>query len=326
MRGILSGQLDPNTITGDDFKKVADLCVNCHMCRVECPASVDIPKLMMEGKGAYVEVNGLSMRNWAMALIDSLCAWGSSVRPLSNWALANRPVRWLLEKSLGIAHGRKLPRFSPRTFLRVASRRRWTRPPRRSGRKVLYFVDTYANYHDPQLGEALVQVMEHNGIAVYVPPSQYSSAMPMIALGALHRARKVAAHNVALLAEAVRQGYHIVATEPSAAMCLTHEYPALIDDDDARLVAENSSEACTYLWRLHQAGRLQLDFRPVNVVLGYHLPCHLKALQVGSPGESLLRLIPGLVVDRIHTGCSGMAGTYGLQREHYRASLRADAN
>ncbi len=322
MRGILTGQLDAGTLTTDEFKEVADLCVNCHMCRLECPASVDIPKLMMEGKGSYVAVNGLSVSNWAMALVDTLCSVGSLFPPLSNWALGNRGVRWLLEKGLGIAHGRKLPRFASRTFQRLAARRRLTRPPRRSGQKVLYFVDTYANYHDPQLGEALVEVLVHNGIAVYVHPAQMSSGMPLIALGALAKARRNATRNVALLAEAVRQGYHIVASEPSAAMCLTHEYPALVDDDEARLVAENSSEACSYLWRLHQAGKLQLDFRPVNVALGYHLPCHLKALGVGSPGENLLRLIPGLVINRIEGGCSGMAGTYGLQREHYRASLR----
>ena len=97
-----------------------------------------------------------------------------------------------------------------------------------------------------------------------------------------------------LLAESVRQGYHVVATEPAAALCLIHEYPQLLDDDDARLVAANSSEACTYLWNMHTRGQLQLDFRPLNVVLGYHTPCHLRALQVGSPGEQLLGLIPGL--------------------------------
>jgi FAD/FMN-containing dehydrogenase/Fe-S oxidoreductase len=323
MRGILTGRLDPGMLSSDEFKDVADLCVNCHMCRLECPASVDIPKLMMEGKGSYVAVNGLSVSNWAMALVDTLCSIGSLFPPLSNWALGNRGARWLLEKGLGIAQGRKLPRFASRTFQRMATRRRLTRPPRRSGHKVLYFVDTYANHHDPQLGEALVAVLEHNGIAVYVHPAQMSSGMPMIALGALGKARQNAAKNVALLAEAVRQGYHIVASEPSAAMCLTHEYPTLVDDDEARLVAENSSEACSYLWRLHQAGKLHLDFRPVNVALGYHLPCHLKALGVGSPGENLLRLIPGLVINRIEGGCSGMAGTYGLQKEHYRSSLRA---
>ena len=207
--------------------------------------------------------------------------------------------------------------------MRLAARRRLTRANRRSGRKVIYFVDTFANYHDPQLGEALVAVLEHNGIAVFVHPAQASSGMPMISLGALGRSKRLAARNVALLAEAVRQGYHVVATEPSAALAITREYPALLDDDEARLVAENTSEACSYLWKLHQSGTLQLDLRPVNATIGYHQPCHLKALGVGSPGESLLRLIPGLVVRRFETGCSGMAGTFGLKRENYRSSLRA---
>jgi Fe-S oxidoreductase len=88
-------------------------------------------------------------------------------------------------------------------------------------------------------------------------------------------------------------------------------------------VAANTSEACTFLWKLHQGGKLQLDLRPVNATLGYHMPCHVRALQTGSPGENLLRLIPGLVVDRTENGCSGMAGTFGLKRENYRASLRA---
>ena len=77
------------------------------------------------------------------------------------------------------------------------------------------------------------------------------------------------------------------------------------------------------MWKMHTAGELQLDFKPINDTLGYHLPCHLRALQVGAPGENLLRLVPGLNVRRIEEGCSGMAGTFGIQRAHYRGSLRA---
>jgi Fe-S oxidoreductase len=270
-----------------------------------------------------VLTNGLATSDWFMSRVDRLSWLGSRLAPLANWAITNGVSRWLMEKTLGIAQRRKLPRFASRSFLRLASRRRLTRPTRRDISKVLYFVDTYANYHDPQLADALVSVMEHNAVAVYVHPGQHSSAMPMISLGALAAARKVAEHNVTLLAEAIRQGYHVVATEPSAVLALTHEYPALLDDDEARLVAANTSEACTFLWRLHQAGKLQLDLRPINAVLGYHLPCHLKALGVGSPGENLLRLIPGLIVNRTENSCSGMAGTFGLKRENYRASLRA---
>jgi FAD/FMN-containing dehydrogenase/Fe-S oxidoreductase len=323
MRAILSNQLDPGTLSTDEFKGVADLCVHCHMCRQECPAGVDIPSLMMEGKGAYVQTNGLNLKDWAMANIDALSWLGQMVSTAGNWAIGNRPVRWFLEKLLGIAQARKLPRFAPKSFLRIAARRKLTRTTRRAGGKVLYFVDTFANYHDPQLAQALVAVLEHNGIAVYVHPDQLASGMSMIALGAIAKAKQVAAHNVRILADAVRQGYSIITTEPSAAMCLKHEYRKLVADDDARLVAEHSVESCDFLWQLHRGGRLRLDLKPVNARLGYHQPCHLRALDIGTPSENLLGLIPGLVITEIDAGCSGMAGTFGLQRKNFRASLRA---
>jgi Fe-S oxidoreductase len=148
--------------------------------------------------------------------------------------------------------------------------------------------------------------------------------MPMIAAGAVEPARAVAAQNVALLAEHVRQGYTILATEPAAVLALTHEYPILLDDDaDALTVAQHTQEACHYLWQLHQRGGLKLNFHPQPVSVGYHVPCHLRALGVGAPAENLLRLVPGLRVNRLEKGCSGMAGLWGVKRENYRASLRA---
>ncbi|MHB8971437.1 MAG: FAD-linked oxidase C-terminal domain-containing protein [Pirellulaceae bacterium] len=323
MRAIVTGRLAPSTLEGDELKQLADLCVHCHQCRFECPANVDIPKLMVECKAQYVLTNGLRPADWFLAHLDWLGFWGSFFHPLTNWAIANRQMRWLIERLVGVAQGRKLPRFATSSFIRRAHRRRLTRPTRRTGRKVLFFVDVYANWHDVQLAEALVAVFEHNGIAVYVPPNQVQAGMAAISMGAVEAARKFAVHNVQLLAEAVRQGYRIVTAEPAAALCLTHEYLNLLDDDDARLVAENTSEACTYLWRLHQEGQLELDLKPVNTTLGYHLPCHLRSLQVGTPGYHLLRLIPGLTVTQVSDACSGMAGTFGLRRAQYRSSLRA---
>ena len=187
----------------------------------------------------------------------------------------------------------------------------------------MYFVDVYANWFDTQVADALVAVMEHNGISVFVHPEQRQAAMAMISLGSLDPARRIAQANVSLLADAVRQGYHIVASEPAAALALKQEYPNLLDDEDAVLVAENTSEACSYLWKLHQLGQLELDLKPVNLTVGYHEPCHVRALQTGAPGAKLLQLIPGLSVRTIQSGCSGMAGTFGMKRENYRNSLRA---
>ena len=144
----------------------------------------------------------------------------------------------------------------------------------------------------------------------------------MLTAGAVELARQVARRNVRSLADNVRQGYHIVASEPSAALCLSHEYPNLIDDDDTRLIADNTTEACSYLWRLHQQGELKLGFRRLDLTVGYHLPCHVRAMGAGTPGLNLLGLIPGLKIHPIDKGCSGMAGTYGLKQENYRNSLR----
>ncbi|MBN1912174.1 MAG: FAD-binding protein [Pirellulales bacterium] len=322
IRAVLTGQMPLDRLTTDEFKRVVDLCYHCHMCQLECPAHVDIPRLVAEGKGAYVAAKGQGFGEAVMNRIGLLSQLGSLAPPAVNWALANRTVRWLLEKFFGIAQGRKLPRVASRSFIRRAARRRLTKPRRQRDVKVAYFVDTYANYHDPQLGEALLSVLGHNSVAVYVPPQQKTAGTAAIASGALDLARRLAQQNISVLADAVRQGYHILATEPAAVVSLTREYLYWFDDDDARLVAENTSEACSYLWTMHTKGKLQLDLKPLAATVGYHLSCRLKSLGVGAPGENLLRLIPGLSVQRIDAGCSGMAGTFGLQRKNYRTSLR----
>lgn len=323
MRAIVSGRLSPEQLATDEMKAVADLCVNCHQCRLECPSNVDIPKLMLECKAQYVATNGLRTTDWFFTRLEKIASLTSRLPWLFNWAIGNRQMRWLLEKLLGIAQGRKLPRVSGRSFLRQSHRLKLDRPARFGGRKVLYFVDLYANWYDPKLAEALVAVMRHNGVSVYVHPGQVPSGAAAVSVGAVDRAKWLAARNVPILADAVRQGYHIVTSEPSAALCLRHDYPNLLDEDDARLVADNTSEACAYLWQMHLSGKLELDLNPINATVAYHWPCHQRALEQGAPGENLLRLIPGLTVQHLEKGCSGMAGTFGMKRLNYRSSLRA---
>lgn len=322
MQALLAGETPPETVAAAEFRAVADLCVHCHMCRVECPSRVNIPALMAEAKAAEVAANSLPWHETLLADLDALGTWGRRFRSLASWATDDGVARVLLERVLGLARGRKLPRFAARPFSRWAERERITRPTRRRSGKVLYFVDSYAEHFDPELGSALVKVLEHNRIAVYVPPRQAASGMAFVAVGAAERARRLAEKHVPMLAEAVRQGYDIVATEPSAVICIRHEYPRLVDDPEAALAAEHTFEACDYLWRLHGEGKLALDFRPLHYTAGYHQPCHSRALEVGSPAENLLRLIPGLTIERLEKGCSGMAGMYGVSSENYRTSLR----
>lgn len=322
MRGVLAGDLPLESLVSEGFKEVADLCFHCHQCRLECPASVDIPKIVTEMKGHYVATNGLPLSDLWFCRLDSIAAIASRTPRLANWLTANNTVRWLLERTLGLTRARRIPKFASQSFMRYAAKQRLTRMTRTGGDKVVYFVDQFANHHDPQLGRALVEVMRHNNIEVYVPPKQIPCGMTQIAAGDLKHARRRAWHNTRILAEAVRAGYQIVATEPTAALCLRHEYLNLLDHEDAHLVAANTHEACRYLWNRHCQNQLALDFRPVPSHVAYHQPCHIRAIDSGSPGPQLMRLLPRLTVEEIDRGCTGMAGTWGLQKKNYRNSLR----
>ncbi len=327
MRGILTGQLLPETITKEEFKDVANLCVNCHQCRFECPAKVDIPKLMVEAKAQYSSVNGMKLSDWVLTRLDWLYTFAGRFPYLVNVMLKTRWTRWVLDRLLGIAQGRKLPTFATGTFLRWAQRAKLNIASKQSSRKVVFFVDAFANWNDVELGIAFCNVLKHNNIDVLVPPRQDISGMSLISEGAIPRAKKIASRNVEMLADWVRQGYQIVTTEPSAALAIKHEYLNLMDDEDALMVSKNTTDSSSYLLSLHQAGELELDFKPINATIGYHLPCHQRALMdedsdTGIPGVKLLNLIPGLQVETIQKGCSGMAGTYGLKRRNYHRSLR----
>jgi len=318
--------LDPfGELTSDEARTVAGLCVNCKMCRDECRARVDIPKLMIEAKAARQAEHGLDRGDWALARVESLAALAGNFAFTANALLGGRATRWALEKLFGLSRRRTLPKFTHRTFLRRARKLGLTaRLPAKVGTKRLaYFVDGYANYNDPLIGEAAVAVLRHHGFEVHVPRRQRSCGMAPLAQGDLDAARDSARANVRILADLVRDGYRIVCTEPTAALALTQDYLDLLDDPDARLVAANTVELTALLAELHRAGRFRTDFQHLDLALGHHVPCHMKALRGPVAAPALLELIPGVRVYTIDVSCSGMAGTFGLTAANYATSLAA---
>ena len=323
LRHLLQEGTDPQLFASDAVREVADLCVNCKMCAHECPARVNVPKLMLEAKAANVAEHGLSRSDWVMARTESFARLGSAFALPANAALASRTVRWLLEKLFGVSRRRRLPTFAPRSFLRQAERAGWTRRPRPGRPRVAYFVDVYANYNDPSIARAVVQVLHHNGIEVHVPPAQLGCGMAPLAYGDVETARETVQHNLRFLAELAREGYPILCSEPTAALMLRHDALDLLADPDARLVAERVVELTAFLGDLHTHGRLRTDFQRLEFAVGHHVPCHLKARGQPPAGPTLLALIPGLRVRTIDENCSGMAGTFGLKAENYELSLEA---
>jgi FAD/FMN-containing dehydrogenase/Fe-S oxidoreductase len=330
LRGLLQEGADRRELSSDEVRAVADLCVNCKMCAHECPAHVNIPRLMLEAKAANVERHGLDRSDWAMSRTETFTRVGSVLAPIANAVMRNPAMRWLLEKVVGVSRHRRLPGFAAKSFLRRAASQGWTRPP--EGRvasqfRVAYFVDIFANYNDPSIAEAVVAVLHHNGVEVYVPPGQRGCGMAPLAYGDVDKARRTVLRNLRILAELAREGYTILCSEPTAALMLKQDALDLLplgdERTDAELVARQTVEWTAYVWELLQQGRLRTDFHRLELAVGHHVPCHLKALGVVPRGPALLALIPGLRVRTIDVSCSGMAGTYGLKSANYDTSLAA---
>ena len=323
IRAILAGQIAPDRVFEPPVKHVLDQCLGCTMCSLECPAGVNVAKLIRDLRASYVARHGLSPTEWGISRAELVSRLGSTLAPLANLLLDIASVRWLMDKFGGIDRRRRMPAFAARSFVRRTRHTRRREPTPTPTPRVAYFVDLFANYNDPELGDAVVAVLEHNGVEVHVPPRQKGCGMPLLSYGDLHAARKVIAYNLRYLTDVVEQGYTIVCSEPTATLALTREYLEVVDDIGARLVAEHTMDVCHYLWQRHLQGQLQTDLRELDVSIGYHAPCHLKALEIGLPCRDLLQLIPGTTVRTLDEGCCGLGGTFGMRTTGFDTAMAA---
>lgn len=324
LREIATGAIDPREWGGVQLKAHADLCLHCKLCESECPSGIDVSSLMIEAKAAHVEQHGLAPNDWMLSRIDVWSRWASRAPWLFNSLMGCGIARRFLQRAFGLARHRNLPRAQPMRFLRRAAKRGWTRPrPQESGARVAYFVDVFADCFDPELAEMSVALLEYAGVNVFVPPNQTGCGMPALVAGDLDRARALVHANLKALGNAVRDGYTIVCSEPTAALMLRLEAPRLTDDLDSELVARNTLDLGQYLVGLRGRNQLRKPETPIPARVGYHQPCHLRALGAATPGLDLIREIPELSVEFIDRGCSGMAGTFGLAAKNFRTSLRA---
>jgi Fe-S oxidoreductase len=340
-----TGQLSDEDFESPEFRKFLDLCINCKACHQQCPSGVDISKLVATARAQYVKRRGLRRAELALSRNRYLSVLGSLFAPVSNWFLRLRVFRWLLEKTFGLDKKREMPRFVRGSFLRAG--RKYLAACESIAEpvdKVAYFVDTYANYNDHELGYAVLGVLRHNDIEVILP-KQRPAPLPAMVYGDVKWARKGLAYSVKHLAEAVRVGYKIVCSEPSAALCLKEEFRHFVVGPDAKLVSENTYELMNYLYSLRSQGKLKAIQGGPRVKRGakcekaqedmgaergidfaYHLPCHLCAVGDETASIRLLQELCGVSIVDLKAGCCGLAGTFGMQRKNRELSSQIGAN
>jgi Fe-S oxidoreductase/FAD/FMN-containing dehydrogenase len=324
MREILSGKLPADEFTGEHLYDALDLCLECKGCKAECPSNVDMAKLKYEFLAHYNEANGTPLRSRMFANIHAASKLASVWPSLANWTLTNPAVRHMLDRFVGIDARRKLPQFASETFeswfaKRSRSQNGSTQRVDVSDKKVVLFHDTFLNYNYPNIGKAATHLLEAAGYQVRLAEQRKCCGRPMISKGLAEEARENAAFNVRQLHTFVENGYSIVGCEPSCILTFRDEYPDLVKGRDAADVAKASFLLEEFIVREKQAGRWTISFKRQDTKALMHGHCHEKAL-IGSRylKEALALAYP---VEEIDSGCCGMAGSFGYEKEHYDISI-----
>jgi len=317
LRAVLSGKVPKEDFTGKRLYEILDLCLECKACKAECPSNVDMAKLKYEFLSHYYEAHGLPLRNQLFGRIAKWNRLGSRLAPISNWLANSWPNRWLLERLAGIDRRRPLPSFANETF------EDWYRNHRSEGDaargEVVLFHDTFNTFNTPSAAIAATRFLERAGYRVMLAEKK-CCGRPMISKGMLREARDHAAWNVARLFPYVERGVSIVGLEPSCLLTLRDEYPELLRSEATKLVASRSFLFEEFILQEREAGRLSLGFKSDGKKALLHGHCHQKAL-VGTASTVAALRWAGLEVTEVDSGCCGMAGSFGFEKEHYDLSV-----
>jgi glycerol-3-phosphate dehydrogenase subunit C len=295
-----------------------DYCSGCGICTRVCPQGVKIAEINSRARARLWEERGIPLRNQLIARPTVLGRLGTPVAPLANWTLRNRPLRWVGERVLGVHREAPLPSFAGRTFQRWAKGR--VSPA--GQRTVVYFHACGTNYYEPAVGRMTVEVLEHNGFHVVVPP-QDCCGLPLQSNGNFPAAAAYVRRLAARLAPYARDGCSIVTNSTSCGLMLKQEAQEIlgVEDEDVQAVSKAMFDLCEFLLLLHEHGELRTDFRPLPLTVPYHAPCQQQNHGIGKPALDLFALIPPLEAIELDADCCGITGTYGLKKEKYEISM-----
>ena len=333
LREILTrGDISMHNAEWTMIKEVLDSCLACKGCQSECPSNVDMTRLRAELLQHYYDHHGTPLRSWLVsrtAQLEDLC---QHVRPLYNFLVSFKPTSLLIKKTIGFASERQLPKLRK---MRIEERgkgkeergkgkeeRGKGKEERRS--RVWLFLDEFTRNHEPELAETFVQLLSALGYDFRIP-CHVESGRAAISKGCLKRAKQLARMNVLRLMGVVTDEMPLVGIEPSCILSFRDEYPDLVPDmmrEGARQLGQHSLLFDEFLLREVKAGRISrnsFDQTPIEIYLHGH--CHQKALVGVEVMAEVLRQLLNAKVNVIPSGCCGMAGSFGYEKEHYKTSL-----
>ncbi len=321
LRLAMTGQMGSDGMNHPQLFQIMDLCLSCKGCKSECPSNVDLAKLKGEYLQMYREKNGTTLRDRFVSRSTDMAGWIAGWKaPLVNRVQKSRIFRSAMERVAGIDKRRILPSYANKAFQKWFDGR--SVPDGRPAKKVVLFDDTYMNFHEPRVGISAVELLESCGYEVILARAGCCQR-PNISHGFLTKAKIKGEKTLRNLRKFIDEGLQIVVCEPGCASALTDDLPDLIEDEElGQSIRENVMMIDVFLEKEIKEGNIQSQFTCGFSKLMIHGHCHQKSLYGITAMENVLGRIEGLEVKVIDSGCCGMAGSFGYEKEHYDLSMK----
>jgi Fe-S oxidoreductase len=321
-----SATMEVDGVDKKDYWKVVDHCYLCDLCYMtKCPYipphewNLDFPHVMLRAKAVQFKEQGASLRNKILSSTDTVGAIAGLpvIAQTVNAINKIKPVRKLMEVTIGISAKAKLPKYESKSFRQrfsVNENIKVDAGELTSG-KVALFATCYGNRNEPGMNEDLVAVLEHNGLPVVLVEKEQCCGMPKLELGDLDAVAKSKEVNIPMLAKLVDEGYDLMAAVPSCVLMFKQELPLMFPDDaEVKKVQAAFYDPFEYLMLRHKENKLKTDFPNALGKISYHVACHLRVQNIGLKTRDVLNLIPATEVLPIER-CSGHDGTYAVKKE-----------
>lgn len=321
LREFLTNSTMENKFGHHELKDVFDLCISCKGCKSECPSNVDVSALKAEFEYQYQKLNGSSLRSKVFVNNTRLNAIASKVPSFTNYIYRKQWSSSLLKSLLGVAKQRSLPTISKTTFRDWYSKSKLK--PHRNPRKTVYlFVDEFTNYLESEIGQDAFFLLQNLGYEVLLP-NHKESGRSFISKGFLKQAKEIANRNVFYLVDEISAETPLIGIEPSAILTFRDEYLRLVDDkDSAQALAKHCFTIEEFIANEIKLGNItESQFSQEEKTIKLHVHCHQKALSNQKHSFDMLNLPTNYKVTIIPSGCCGMAGSFGYEKEHYDISM-----
>ncbi|WP_421804145.1 FAD-binding and (Fe-S)-binding domain-containing protein [Flagellimonas sp.] len=321
LREFLTHSEKPNRFDHQELKQVFDLCLSCKACASECPSNVDVATLKAEFLYHYQEANGYSLRSKLFAHNTQLNALGSKVSGVTNWMYESKTIGNLIKKATGVAPERSLPRVGRFNFNNHLKKQREARTEL-SKKQVVLYIDEFVQYLDIQIGKDAIELLCKLGYDVSLFYGE--SGRTYLSKGFLKQAKKLVARNLERLKPILDAGTPIVGLEPSAILSFRDEYQRL-HEDKGQLTKLASQSFLIEEFLASEVAAKQISsesFTKEERTIKIHGHCHQKALSNQKVTFEVLNLPENYKVTIIPSGCCGMAGSFGYEKEHYEVSMQ----